>query len=169
MQQPAYTKDMPPTIDATLRQISRQTEERAAMELAARLGLVYTDLNNFPFSLEVIATIPIDEVKEHQTVTYLHSPARAKVGIVRPEDPETQKYVIALQQQLEVPVEVTVISASSLQFALMTYAKLSDEKRQEDERQVVLHNQAAQHDYFRTVRTLDDLQKKAGQCFGLIW
>jgi hypothetical protein len=57
---------MPASLDSTLKQINRQTEESSAQELASRLGLSYADLTNYPFNLETLRLMPVSLIQEKQ-------------------------------------------------------------------------------------------------------
>jgi type II secretory ATPase GspE/PulE/Tfp pilus assembly ATPase PilB-like protein len=156
-------ESMPPTIDSTLKRISRQTEEQAAADQAKRLGVQYAQLDDFPFNLEVLKLIPVEQVEAMQVAVYLHSPARAKVAVVHPEREDVQKFLIGLQQQLGTAVEMDIVSATSMRHLLTSYLKLAQEAKEQAEQRDLQLSQRAQHDYFRTVQTLEDLQIKVSQ------
>lgn len=148
------------TIDNTLRQISRQTEEKAASELALRLGLTYAVLDDFPFNLDVLSLIPIQQVEELKVSAYLRAENIVRVAVVHPEDETIQQFLVQLAAKWQIAIEATVVSPSSMRALLLKYAQLIQEKKENDEVQASEAAQVEAKDYFKNIHTLEDLTKE---------
>lgn len=152
---------MPSTIDATLNRIKRQSEEEAAQKLAASLGLSYANLDNYPFTYEVLSLIPLEEVRQKQFAAYVRSANRVRVAMVSPDNKMDSDEVTLLGRKWGAEVERIVVSPTSMRYLLTSYLHL--EKERADEAAVLAdqRRQAAEHDYLDKVKTLTDLQQQA--------
>jgi type IV pilus assembly protein PilB len=153
---------MPISIDSTLRRIARQQEEAQAEALAARYGLSYAILDNYPFNIEVLMSIPIDICRERKVACYIHTYTKARIAVVNPEDPEIYKIAAALVEKWggDTQLEFTVVSETTFHNLLENYAHLLQE------REILLKQYKAQQDalnrqnYFKRIKSIKDLQQE---------
>jgi type IV pilus assembly protein PilB len=154
---------MPLTIDTTLRQISRQTEEHAAQQLAARSGMTYAVLDNYPFTLEALSLIPLEVTSSQQIATYLRSGDKIRVAVVHPENPETGKALQEYANTWKTDIEATLVSRSSMDFLVKSYLELIAEAEASKKEQILEQIQKDQKDYYHNIRTLEDLKLEASR------
>ena len=148
---------MPLPIDTTLRQISRQTEEAAARNLAATLGFTYDVLDGYPFSLESLKLIPLAQTEARHCASYLHTASRLRVAVVNPQDKELLLQLEQLASGLGAQLELTVISQSSFGSILKQYLVLLKEESDTLARkqEQTLHTE---QNYFQSVTSLEEMQ-----------
>ncbi len=149
---------MPLPLDATLRQIQRQTEEENAAALASRLGLQYGTLDTYPFDLKALSIIPLAKVEENLFACLIKTPHRIKVAVVHPESEETVALIHALAAELGVDVEMAVVSNSSMTSLIKSYIHLLEEAKEEAQAATVEAQKMAQKDYFSRIQSLDDFR-----------
>ncbi|MCX6808323.1 MAG: GspE/PulE family protein [Candidatus Berkelbacteria bacterium] len=133
-------------IKTTLGNINREMEEKHAAELAAALGLNYINLSGYPMVEEVLAVIPEEMATIHKVVPYLRLNNQVKVGVVDPNDIECLNYLDQISKEKSFSFNVSVISQSSLLYALENY-KLYREKEVE--------RQAKHEQELNDIRNLD--------------
>ena len=145
-------------MDTTLRQISRQTEEAAARNLAEGLNLSYEVLDGFPFGFESLKLIPLEQTKERQVATYLHTATRLRVAIVNPQDQVVVAQLQQFSEGLGAQLELTVVSQSSFNHLVKQYLVLLHEQEDVDKRVADQHLHTEQ-DYFQSVTNLEEMQR----------
>ena len=148
------------TIDSTLRQISRVTEEEGAQSLAGKLGLSYANLDAYPFNVEVLSTIPLEAVQQKQFAVYLRSADKVRFAVVHPESSEIIREVMDLAAKWNVQAEVTVVSQSSMRYLIQAYLQLVHEKEEDLKRKAMEEAHAAEKNYFAKIKTIEDLVKE---------
>ncbi len=148
---------MPGIIDATLKDINRQTEEAEAMGLASNLGLSYASLDEYPFNLDVLSLVPLETAQEQLYAPYVRSAERMRVAIVAPESDESPAVIQTLAITLGLEVELTVVSRSSFHFLLESYKKLLNEKFAGDAAAAETAKQDAEKNYVNRIHSLQDL------------
>lgn len=151
---------MPSTIDATINQLARSTEEYTAQDLANRYGFTYATFDNYPFNLEVLSMLPINEVQEHLVGVYLRTADLVRVAIVHPEDETTRQYALELSSRWNRKVELTVVSPTSMRFLITTYLQLIKEAEDFRKQQQLETDHADEENYFKHIQSLEDLQKE---------
>ncbi len=101
---------MPATLDATLAQFNRQSEETKATELASRLGLTYAQLDDYPFNLDVLSLVPLSTVQELGIAAYIRSASKVRVAIVHADSEALRTVIADLAAKWGKSVELTVVS-----------------------------------------------------------
>lgn len=110
-------------IDNTIYSLNRGQEEAHTKEKAAKLGLPYIDLFSYPMVKEILDLIPEQQAIMHQIIPYLKIGQGVKVGLVNPQNPETQKYIKELETATKLTFSPTVISNSSFYYGISSYEK----------------------------------------------
>lgn len=145
------------TIDATLRQISRSTEEGAASQLAQKFGYAYTTLDNYPFSLEVLRMVPFEVVRTKGYAVYLRTTSKVRVAIVRPDDPQLVEEITEQKEHWGRDIEFTVVSVSSFRALLTSYAQLESEEQVHTKQQATKDSQKKEESVLERTKTTEDL------------
>jgi len=151
---------MSSTLDATLRRINRQTEEQAAEQLAVRYELPYAQLDDYPFNLEALSAMSIDDIQKKQYAIYVRTPGKIRVAIAHPEDQLLVDEITLLGRTWGVEIELTVVSPSSIQAILMTYARLIKEEADSKEQAIAAVKKQDENNYFKKIRTIADLERE---------
>jgi type II secretory ATPase GspE/PulE/Tfp pilus assembly ATPase PilB-like protein len=153
---------MPPTIDATLRQIARSTEEQVAQQLAQSHGLAYAVLDGYPFSLESLHLIPVESVQARSVAVYLHTATKARVAILHPDDKDLLRDLQQQAKTWKAELELTVVSQSSFHYLVSQYLQLLKQEAEFAVQQQRQTDHQGEEDYFRRVQSLADMQKEVG-------
>lgn len=151
---------MPSTLDATLRNINRKTEEDAANQLATNLGLSYAMLDEFPFNVEVLLLVPLEDATKLLYATYIRSGDKVRVAVVYPTDEAVKAACAALGERLGLSVEQTVVSRTSFRHLLESYTKLLTEKAEAEAAASQAAKEAAEKDYVTHIHSLADLNSQ---------
>lgn len=154
---------MPLTIDSTLKQINRQTEEEAAHKLAIKLGLSYEMLDNYPFSLEALSLVPLPLVEERGFAVFIKTHDKVRVAVIHAEDTVLREELNAMAANWGLILELTVVSPSSLKYLIRSYLQLIKEKEETDKQHRLEAAAAEEKDYFAKVKTLEDLQEEVNK------
>lgn len=147
-----------PQLDRTIDQYQRQSEERSTQKLAASLGVGYTVLDDYPFSLEALRFIPLETVKARRYAIFLRMGTKVRAAIVEPNRKEIIDELTILSKQRGIDIEVIAVSESSLEHLIGEYERLLDEERIELVARSEAAKQEAQHNYFTRIRNLEDLR-----------
>jgi type IV pilus assembly protein PilB len=107
-------------LQAHLVKLRREGEERAAQQLAQKLGVPYADLSKTPISLEAVKTIPETEARDAKAAAIEVSGKKLALVVVNPELPATKNIVSNLATR-GFEVKVNVVSVSSLAAAFDFY------------------------------------------------
>ena len=107
-------------LQAHLAKLRRDGEERAAQQLAQKLGLPYADLSKTPISLEAVKVVPEAQARDGKAAVIEESGKKLALVAINPELPATKKLIEDLiAQQYE--VKINVVSTSSLAAAWEFY------------------------------------------------
>jgi len=148
------------TIDATLRQLSRSTEEEGAVQLAQKQGFSYAVLDSYPFSLDTLRLVPLETVKARNYAIYLRTAGKIKVALVHAEDADTVTEIKALAEKLGKEAELVVVSHSSMRFLITTYAQLEDQDKEYAKQQTLQINHQQEENYLEIIKTQADLERE---------
>ena len=107
-------------LQAHLAKLRRDGEERAAQQLAQKLGLPYADLSKTPISLEAVKVIAEAEARDAKAAIIEESGKKLALVATNPELPATKKLIDDLSAR-QYEVKVNVVSASSLAAAWEFY------------------------------------------------
>lgn len=151
---------MPSPLDATLKHIQRQNEEAAAQSAAQALGLAYIALDNYPFSLDTLSLVPLQTVQDKGYAAYLRSADKARFVTIHPESEMVQAETAALATKWGAQGELIVVSPSSMQILITNYLQLLAEAADKEKSRVLQVQEAAQHDYFSKIKTLEDFKEQ---------
>ncbi|MEI6478475.1 MAG: GspE/PulE family protein [bacterium] len=154
---------MPASLDVSLRQFQREKEEHQAAAMAANMGMTTTQLDDFPFNLDVLELVPIETVTKRRYAAYVRSSTKVHMAVERPDDEEIHKELIALANDWHKDLELTVVSATSMNVLIDAYQKLRNERVEEEAQFSRNRTEEQKKDYFHNIRTLDDLREQAGK------
>jgi type IV pilus assembly protein PilB len=149
---------MSSTLDATLRRINRQTEEQAAEKLAVTLGYSYAKLDDYPFSLEALGMLSLQEVKDKLFAPYIRSGNKVRFAVVHPENQLVTDEITLLGREWKLETEITVVSASSFDYLTLSYAQLLQEEARQRQEELAAAKHKEDHDYFKKIKSLEDLR-----------
>jgi len=107
-------------LKARLTKIRRAGEERAAEQLAKKLGHPYADLSKMPVSLDAVRIIPEDDARDGKIAAIEVRENKLAVVTVNPALPATKKVLDGLAAKKYI-VKVFVVSPSSLASAFTFY------------------------------------------------
>lgn len=144
-------------LDTTLRNINRETEERGAQQLATNAGYSYAILDDYPFSLEVLRLVNLEEASSRGYAPYVRSATKLRVALVNPLDAPALEAIKALGEAHGLEVEHTVVSRTSFHFLLEAYARLLEEEKEKAQAASEQAKEAAAKDYVQHIHSLDDL------------
>jgi type II secretory ATPase GspE/PulE/Tfp pilus assembly ATPase PilB-like protein len=148
------------TIDATLRQLSRSTEEQGAQQLAQRLGFEYTALDNYPFNIEVLRMVPLEIVKTRNYAAYLRTSEKVKIALIHAEDADILAEIADVGAKLGREVELVVVSLTSMRFLITSYAQLEDQEKEYAKQAALELNHQEEENYLVAIKTLEDLARE---------
>lgn len=151
---------MSSNLDSTLRRINRQTEEVAAEDLAERLGFSYMKLDDYPFNLDTLSLIPIENCETKLYAVITKTSKKARIAIVHPEDKLIMDEITLLGRKWGVELERTVVSNTSFTLLLHHYAILLKEAQANKEAAFAAQQQKEEHNYFNKIKSLDDLRNE---------
>jgi len=151
---------MTQTLDATLRRINRQTEEEAAQQLANHVGLSYVVLDDYPFSIDALNAMTIDEIQRKQYAVYVRTPNKIRVALLHPENQLLVDEIKLMGRKWGVEVELTVVSVSSLQALISIYSKLQQDEENAKSQAVSAAKLEDERNYFKKIRSIEDLQQE---------
>ncbi len=107
-------------LKAQLAKIRRSGEERAAEQLARKLGYPYADLSKMPVSLDAVRVIPEADARDGKIAAIEVKEDKIAVVTVNPELPATKKALADLAAK-KYAVKIFVVSPSSLVSAFTFY------------------------------------------------
>jgi type IV pilus assembly protein PilB len=146
--------------DTTLERINRQTEENETRALAARIGMSYAMLDEFPFSLEALVLVPLETVTDRRYAPYVKTTNRLRVALEHPEDSLVVDDITLLARKLGVEIELTVVSGDSFDCLIAAYKRLLTEREAAKAAELEHTRALAEKDYLHKVRTLENLQNE---------
>jgi type II secretory ATPase GspE/PulE/Tfp pilus assembly ATPase PilB-like protein len=138
-------------IDTTLQSINRETEENIAQALAGQLGLEYTRLDGYPFTLEVLDQLSLADSTSYWAGVFVRTPHRLRLAVAEPESPRTGELIAKLHDSLNLDIEPVVVSRSSLNYLIQVYRELEEAER------VRLENEAANSVQHQSAASLQNL------------
>ena len=150
-----------PTVQQTVRRVTRQSEERLAQQRAEKLRFPYANLEGYPASYEIMKQISREEAEKWQVVAYAGTKGRVRIGIVHPDNGQTISYLRQFSTEHKVSLVLTVISETSLHYMLDLYDSLVEQQAQLAKDTEKKAQEAEKHDYAKLVKTLDDLKTYA--------
>ncbi len=101
--------------------------ERLAQERAAKLGLPYINLADFPIAPDVLALIPEAEARKARTVAFLRQGDEMRMATTKPGT-KAESLASRLAKNEEVNVQTYFVSDHSMDAALRLYSALPEEK-----------------------------------------
>jgi type II secretory ATPase GspE/PulE/Tfp pilus assembly ATPase PilB-like protein len=113
-------------LQAKLKKLHHEGEERAAQRLAERLSLTYVDLAKIPVSLDAVRLLPEQEAKDAKVATIELKSQKVALAAVNPELPATKKVIDELTAR-KYDVKTVVISPTSMQTAWQFYKFIKPE------------------------------------------
>jgi type II secretory ATPase GspE/PulE/Tfp pilus assembly ATPase PilB-like protein len=116
----------PNELQAQLKKLHRDGEERAAQRLAQQLNLTYADLSKTPLSLDAVRVVPYDDARNAKAIAIEIKGNRVAIGAVNPSLPATKKLLGDLAAK-SYEVKTVVISPSSLESAWHFYEFIKPE------------------------------------------
>lgn len=113
-------------LQAKLKTLHREGEERAAQRLAEKLGLTYIDLSKIPVSLDAVRLLPEQEAKDANVAAIEIKSQKVALATINPELPATKKAIEGLTAR-KFEVKTIIVSPSSLQSAWQFYKFIKPE------------------------------------------
>jgi len=110
-------------LNAKITKLHREGEERAAEQLARKLGLTYADLEKTPISLEAVKVLSENESRDAKAAVIqvaAGTPSKLALAAANPGLPATKKIIEKLTGE-KYEVKVVVVSTSSLAAAWRFY------------------------------------------------
>jgi type IV pilus assembly protein PilB len=107
--------------------LRRDGEERAAQQLAGKLGLSYADLTKIPVSLDAVRLLPEAEAKDAKVAAIELKSNKVALAAVNPESPAVKKIVEGLVGE-RYEVKVVVVSSSGIEEAWRFYQFIKPEE-----------------------------------------
>jgi type IV pilus assembly protein PilB len=150
-------------IDSTLKSINRQTEERAAEQLALSIEANYAMLDNYPFSLDILRLVPLDMASQLHFAPYIKSAKRLRVAVVNPHNQALKEAVLKLAKDTGLEIDWTIVSQSSFRSLLQAYAKLLQEKKDQEILDATAAREAEEHNFIHRIHSLADLTEQISQ------
>jgi len=133
--------------------ITRTSEEDLARKIAEKLSLHYLYLDGYPFSLDVLSMIPLEDCKRLRIGSILRAGSTIQVALVHPEDTELLSTLEDYQKEWQRTVEPVVVSNTSMAILLSEYERLVEENVRHAEELKAVHDHT-----LRTYSTLTDPQ-----------
>lgn len=107
------------------REIKEHDLERITATKAARLGVHYINLFNFPISQEALDLIPEEEAKKIETICFFYGNGSFRLASTNPVGAEAQRKLKELQKTLFIEnAEIYLTSKLSLEHAFLLYKNL---------------------------------------------
>ncbi len=144
------------TLEASVKFLNRKTEEKTAEGLAQSLGFEYANLEDYPFSIDALELLPLEEVIKHGYAPYLRTKDRIRFAVVHPEERSVLDELAILENRYGVTFERTVVSQTSFRFLIDAYTKLLEERKQKE----VAAKDAGDNNVFKRITTLENLEKE---------
>lgn len=150
-----------PTVQQTVRRVTRQAEERLAQQRAEKLRFPYANLEGYPANYDIMKQISREDAEKWQVVAYAGTKGRIRIGIVHPDNGQTVSYLRQFATTHKVSLVLTVISETSLHAMLDLYDALVEQQKELVKEDAKKAQEAEKHDYAKLVKTLDDLKAYA--------
>jgi len=110
-------------IDARLKALNTEQEERLAKRRAEQFHMPYVNLFGFPIEADDLAIVSKAEAKEAVAVLFYKRGTDVRMGVVNPQDPEFRPLVKKIEDELGTKVQLHVISHHSWQVAMSRYGE----------------------------------------------
>lgn len=150
-----------PTVQQTVRRVTRQAEEHLAQQRAEKFRFPYANLEGYPASYEIIKQISREDSERWGVVAYAGTKGRVRIGIVHPDNGQTITFLRQFATEHKVSLVLTVISETSLHYMLGLYDSLEQQQEELRKEEAEKHQEAEKHNYAKLVKTLDDLKTYA--------
>lgn len=132
-------------LNSTVFYFNREQEEVHAEKKAKDLNLPYVNLANYPLVKEVLTLISEEDSVRYEVVPYLKIGKEVRMGVVLPENKQTQEFLHQLEQKLNITATVALISKSSLFYGFASYEKLRKAAEDAGKKTVAAANQETIH------------------------
>ncbi|MEK7111741.1 MAG: hypothetical protein AAB875_00275, partial [Patescibacteria group bacterium] len=116
-------------LQAKLARLNRDSEERAAQELAKKLNYSYVDLRKTPISLEALKLIPEEESRIAKAAVIELKAKRVALALVDPDIREAKKVLRTLEDK-KYEVKIFIASLSGLEQSWGFYKFVSGEAKE---------------------------------------
>ncbi|MBI4032715.1 type II/IV secretion system protein [Candidatus Berkelbacteria bacterium] len=110
---------------SVVQQAHREDEEQRAQALAAKLGLPYVSLADYPFAPTVLQLVPAETRESLMVVPYLRTGPQLKLATPQPESPDLAAFLTEFGPANGYQLELAVCSVTSYRYALQQ-ATLAD-------------------------------------------
>lgn len=144
------------SLEASVKFLNRQTEEKTAEGLARTLGLEYANLDAYPFSLDALELLPLEEARKHGYAPYLRTKDRIRFAVVHPEERSVMDELSILERRYGIRLDRTVVSQTGFDHLLAEYGELLVQRKKEEE----AAKDAEEHNVFKRVTTLQNLEQE---------
>ncbi len=152
----AYMPDK--NIKSVIRGYSRKKEEEQTQLVAEENNLPYINLVNYPFTGDVLGTIPLETAKELSIVAFQRLGNTLRVATPLPHNPKLAATMNALGHEQNVVFAPHICSQSSIEYALRQYEKLV--KRTTDTR--ARAETKSVEEFMKEIGTLTDFAQALG-------
>lgn len=145
-------------IDKTLTNINREQEEHLTQDKASLFNLPYINLVNYPIAPDVFKMVTYDQAVNYSLIPYIRLGKKVRFATTEPENPEIVDFLRQLAQSKGVSITISVVSASSLKYALELYKKIVNDEIKAKE--AVNVSEAESTNFEREIQNLVDLREK---------
>lgn len=121
---PLTTAETAEKFSKKLKEVNVKGKEQEAVQLAARLGLPYVNLEQFPISHEALRQLTREEVERFGAACFYSTAENIRLGTVSPEKEKVQKLLSDLEERNQAEGALYVISSKSLEKVLKLYDTL---------------------------------------------
>ena len=143
-------------IDQKLYTLRREDEEEMTVALAKRLGLQYIDLVGYPFAPEISSLFPAEIMLQYGFAPYLKIGTEIRVGVLNMPRDDLKSYLDEFSKANNTKFSFTIVSRTSLAFAVSAYSKLQAESSKK-----ALDVSSKREDLIDQVKTAADIQEAA--------
>ncbi len=120
--QPAVSDKIEEELAGKMAELKRKEVEEELKNKASQSGLGYVNLKGVPVPADVLAYIPLDEVKEKSILCFYYAPHKvARLATLHLESEEIQKLKEEFETRLKLPVEIFLTSAESFAAVVKLY------------------------------------------------
>jgi type II secretory ATPase GspE/PulE/Tfp pilus assembly ATPase PilB-like protein len=145
------------SITNTLNSINRKNEEDGAARLAEAYELSYAQLDDYPFSFDVLSLVPFETVLKQLYAPYVRSADKIRIAVVNPDDDAVIQACGELGARLGLLPERTIVSRRSFRLLTEAYAHLTKEQKTIEEDRAKEAQEAEAKDFVQHIHSLNEL------------
>ena len=107
-----------------IEEIELKEKEKIIEGKASKINLPYINLHGFPVGQKALKLISEEDAKKIKVVCFLYTGEEIRLGVLDPQNPDTQKFLDGFKKKQQGNIMIYLISQASYEYLLQLYARL---------------------------------------------